>query len=228
MRKLIKISFLNTLPVMAGYMVLGIGFGIIASKNGMGIFIPVLMSIFIYAGSMQYVAVSLITSGATFIATALTTLMVNARHLFYGITMIDKYKKTGKKKPYLIFALTDETYSLVCSGKSPEDTDFRKYAFLVSLFNHIYWVLGTLIGSVAGASISFNSKGVDFAMTALFISVFTEQWKSTNNHIPAITGVLASVFSLIFFGAENFLIPAMIIITLILIMRKNRINREEK
>ena len=194
----------------------------------MGIFIPVLMSIFIYAGSMQYVAVSLITSGATFIATALTTLMVNARHLFYGITMIDKYKKTGKKKPYLIFALTDETYSLVCSGKSPEDTDFRKYAFLVSLFNHIYWVLGTLIGSVAGASISFNSKGVDFAMTALFISVFTEQWKSTNNHIPAITGVLASVFSLIFFGAENFLIPAMIIITLILIMRKNRINREEK
>ena len=159
MRKLIKISFLNTLPVMAGYMVLGIGFGIIASKSGMGIFLPVLMSIFIYAGSMQYVAVSLITSGASLMATAMTTLMVNARHLFYGITMIDKYKNTGTKKPYLIFSLTDETYSLVCTGKSPEDTDFRKYAFLVSLFNHTYWVLGTLIGSVAGEFISFNSLG---------------------------------------------------------------------
>lgn len=220
MKKLIKVSLLKTLPVMAGYMVLGIGFGIISSKNGLGIVLPVLMSLFIYAGSMQYVAVSLIVSGASFVVTALTTLMVNARHLFYGITMVDKYKNTGKKKPYLIFDLTDETYSLVCTEQILKDDEFKKYAFLVSLFNHFYWVFGTLTGSILGTVIPFNSKGIEFAMTALFIAVFVEQWKGVDNHIPAITGVLVSVFSLIFFGAEKFLIPAMIIITLILIMKK--------
>ena len=162
------------------------------------------------------------------IATALMTLMVNARHLFYGISMLDKYKNTGKYKPYLIFALTDETYSLVCSGTIPEGVDRNKYYFLVSLFNQFYWVLGSVIGSVVGSVLNFNTAGIDFSMTALFLVVFVEQWKSTKDHASAITGVAASVVCLLIFGAGNFVIPAMISITVILLlMRKVRKGSEE-
>ena len=203
-----KYAFKQSVPIMAGYIVLGMGF--------------------IYAGSMQYVAINLITGGASLIATALMTLMVNARHLFYGISMLDKYKNTGKYKPYLIFALTDETYSLVCSGTIPEGVDRNKYYFLVSLFNQFYWVLGSVIGSVVGSVLNFNTAGIDFSMTALFLVVFVEQWKSTKDHASAITGVAASVVCLLIFGAGNFVIPAMISITVILLlMRKVRKGSEE-
>lgn len=154
------------------------------------------------------------------IATALITLMVNARHLFYGISMLDKYKNTGKYKPYLIFSLTDETYSLVCSGEIPEGVDKNKYFFLVSLFDQFYWVLGSVVGSVLGSVLNFNTAGIDFSMTALFLVVFVEQWKSTKDHASAITGVAASVVCLLIFRAGNFVIPAMISITAILLLMK--------
>ena len=141
---------------MAGYIVLGMGFGATGIANGSGIECMIAMSVFIYAGSMQYVAIDLITGGASVIAAALMTLMVNARHLFYGISMLDKYKDTGKYKPYLILALTDETYSLVCSGEIPDGVDRNKYYFLVSLFDQIYWVLGSVAGSVLGSVLNFN------------------------------------------------------------------------
>ena len=136
-----KYAFKQSIPIMAGYIVLGMGFGVLLESKGYGVIWAIAMSVFIYAGSMQYVAIDLITSGASMIATALMTLMVNARHLFYGISMLDKYKNTGKYKPYLIFSLTDETYSLVCSGEIPEGVDGNKYYFLVSLFDQFYWVL---------------------------------------------------------------------------------------
>ena len=221
-----KTAFVKTLPVMAGYMVLGFGFGIISEKSGYGILWVLAMSSFIYAGSMQYVAVSLLTSGATLIATALTTLMVNARHLFYGISMIEPYKKAGKAKPYLIFGLTDETYSLVCNGKAPEGMDFHKYSLYVTVFNQIYWVVGSALGALAGTLITFNTAGVEFAMTALFITVFVEQWKSTKNHIPAIVGVVSSVLCLIIFGSNNFLIPSMLMISNILTLGRNIIEKK--
>ena len=228
MKKLIKTALLKTLPVMAGYMVLGFGFGIISVKNGYGILWALAMSIFIYAGSMQYVAISLLASGASLITTALTTLMVNARHLFYGITMIKPYKKAGGAKPYMIFALTDETYSLVCSGEAPEGLDFHKYSFAVSLFNHCYWVLGSALGALAGSVIPFSFAGVDFAMTALFITVFTEQWKGTKNHIPAVTGLVMSVISIIIFGADRFLIQSMLLISLTLSLGRSFIEKKEE
>ena len=151
------------------------------------------MSFTIYAGSMQYVAVSLLTSGASLISTALTTLMVNARHLFYGVSMIDKYKGAGAKKPYLIFALTDETYSLLCGEEQPEGIDFFWYSFFVSLFNQCYWILGSVLGSALGTLIAFDTAGIDFSMTALFVTVFVEQWITTKNHLPAIAGLACSV-----------------------------------
>ena len=227
-RKLLKAALINTLPVMAGYMVLGFGFGIISSKNGYGILWALAMSGFIYAGSMQYVAVSLLTSGASIISAALTTLMVNARHLFYGISMIEKYRNAGKKKLYMIFALTDETYSLVCTGECPEGEDYHTYCFWLSLMNHSYWVAGSLLGAVVGSAIEFNSAGIDFAMTALFVTVFVEQWLSTKNHLPALIGLGASIVCLVFFGNGNFLIPSMIAITVFLALARKKIETAEK
>lgn len=227
MKNELKTAFKMTLPVMAGYLVIGFGFGLIMSSNGYGVLWAAAMSLFIYAGSMQYVAISLLTSGASVLTTALTTLVVNARHLFYGVSMINRYRDTGKIKPYLIFSLTDETYSLVCMGQGPDNTDFKQYAFMVSLLNHIYWIAGTLLGSLAGEIITMNTAGVDFAMTALFITVFVEQWKSTKNHLPALTGVGLSAICLMLFGPDRFLIPAMILICMALIFGKKRMEKEE-
>lgn len=221
MKKILKQSFVSTVPVMTGYLVLGFGFGIILKANGYGILLAFAMSFLIYAGSMQYVAIGLLTGGASLITAAITTLMVNARHLFYGISMLDKYRNTGKIKPYLIFALTDETYSLVCGDNTDMTENERKrYYFFVSLFNHIYWIVGSVLGAVIGSVIKFNSEGIDFALTALFLTVFIEQWRTAEKHAPAIIGVGASVLSLIIFGSENFLIPAMLVITLLLCVYK--------
>lgn len=224
-RRLLKSALISTLPVMAGYMVLGFGFGIISVKNGYGILWALAMSVFIYAGSMQYVAVSLLTSGASLISAALTTLMVNARHLFYGISMIEKYRGAGKKKPYLIFGLTDETYSLVCTGDCPDGEDYHTYCFWMSLMNQSYWVAGSLLGAVVGSAIEFNSAGIDFAMTALFVTVFVEQWLSTKNHMPALIGLFASAVCLMIFGSDNFLIPSMVTITVFLALGRKRMEK---
>ena len=225
-KNLIKTAFIKSLPVMAGYVVLAIGFGILMKEAGYGLFWSFLMSFTIYAGSMQYVAVSLLSSGASLISAALTTLMVNARHLFYGVSMIDKYKDAGKKKPYLIFALTDETYSLLCGDDYPEGEDRHWYSFFVSLFNQCYWVFGSIIGSILGSLITFNTAGIDFSMTALFVTVFVEQWLTAKNHLPAIAGLFCSIACLMIFGPDSFLIPTMISITIVLSLCKNVMDNE--
>ena len=221
MKKVIKPAFTATLPVMAGYLILGFGFGIIIKANGYSIALAAAMSIFIYAGSMQYVAIGLMTGGASLITTALTTLMVNIRHLFYGVSMLEKYQQTGKAKPYLIFGLTDETYSLVCGDLpniAPEDR--THYELLVSLLNHLYWITGSVAGAVAGSLIQFNSQGIDFALSSLFLTVFTDEWLNSRKHGPALIGLGASILCLLIFGAENFLIPTMLIIALALSLYK--------
>ena len=227
MKKILKAAFLSSLPVMAGYVVLGIGFGIIARQSGFGFWWVLAMSGLIYAGSMQYVGVSLLTGGASLLATALTTLMVNARHLFYGISMIKNYETAGRKKPYLIFALTDETYSLVCSGAAPEGVDYHRYAFWLSLFDHCYWVLGSVLGALIGSIAGLDFTGVDFAMTALFLTVLVEQWKSTREHLPALIGLGSSLLCLLVFGPDRFLIPAMVLITLLLLLCRSRLSGKE-
>lgn len=217
LHKLIKEAFISTIPVLTGYLVLGIGFGIIIKTNGYSTFLAFMMSLTIYAGSMQYVAISLLASSASLITVALTTLMVNARHLFYGISMLEKYKDIDYRKPYLIFTLTDETYSLLCNeNKDRTIKDKNTYYFLVSFFDHMYWVAGSVIGAMMGSFITFSTEGIEFALTALFVSVFVEQWLSTKNHIPALIGLGATTVCLIIFGSENFLIPSMIIISLLL------------
>ena len=227
MKKTVKQAFIATIPVLTGYLVLGFGFGIILKANGYGIGVAFLMSLFIYAGSMQYVAIDLLAGGASLITAAITTFMVNARHLFYGISMLDKYKNTGKRKPYLIFALTDETYSLVCNENPQISEERRKdYYLLVSMFNQIYWITGSLLGSAVGSLVNFNSDGIDFALTALFLTVFIEQWMAVKNHTPALIGVGVSVICLVLFGGDQFLIPTMLVIFVLLCVQKEEAEHD--
>lgn len=224
-----KQIFLKTIPIMVGYIVLSIGFGIYAKNAGISLIYVILMSVFVYAGSMQYVLVNLISSGVSLLTTALTTFMVNARHFFYGISMIDKYDGKDIRNPYLMFSLTDETYSLVCSSHI-EGIEDKTYYFYVSLFNQIYWIIGSILGSILGSVLTISTDGIEFSMTALFITVFMEQWLSQKNHIPAITGLVSSILCLFVFGRDNFLIPTMILITVsLLVQRKQnekRMNHE--
>jgi len=224
----VRAAFLASIPVMAGYIVLGTGFGILLRSAGYGVLWAFAMSAFIFAGSMQFVGVSLIAGGASILTTALTTLMVNARHLFYSISMIDRYRNAGKYKPYLIFALTDETYSLLCGGETPEGADPELYRFLVSAFDHSYWVLGSVLGSLLGSILPFGTAGIEFSMTALFIASFTEQWLSTREHLPALTGLLCTLACRCVFGHANFLIPAMLLITLVLTLLRPRLDRRKE
>lgn len=221
-KSILKKAFTATLPIMAGYLVLGVGFGIILKSKGYGVLWAFAMSTVIYAGSMQYLAIDLICGGAGLLTTALTTLMVNARHLFYGISMVEKYKNAGKAKPYLIYALSDETYSLVCVDMDMEEGERNKFCLFVTALDQFYWVLGCVLGSLLGAVIKFSTEGMDFALTALFVTVFVEQWLSTRDHAAAIVGVGASVICLVLFGSGSFLIPSMVAITLALTLMRKR------
>ncbi len=216
----VRAAFRDTVPVLTGYVFLGFGFGILMHRNGFGPLWSIAMSLFIYAGSMQYAGVTLLSDGASLLVAALTTLLVNARHLFYGISMVDAYKGTGRKKPYLIFALTDETYSLVSQAQLPDGMNRHSYCFLVSLFDQCYWVAGTALGALAGSLLPINYEGVEFALTALFVTIFVEQWLSTKDHRPAVTGVVTTLLCLLVFGREIFLIPSMVVIALVLTLMR--------
>ena len=225
-RQVARQAFCASLPVMAGYVILGIGFGLLLRAAGYGTLWALAMSVFIYAGAMQYVGVGLLADGASLLAAAVTTFMVNARHLFYSISMVERYKGAGKYKPYMIFALTDETYSLLCHDAAPRDGK-TAYRFLVSLFNQCYWVIGCVSGSLLGAVLPFSTKGVAFSMTALFVASFTEQWLSARDHVPALTGLCSALLCLAVFGAELFLIPTMLLITLALTLLRRRRREAE-
>lgn len=222
----LRAAFLDTVPVMTGYVFLGFGFGILLHQSGYGVLWAGAMSLFIYAGSMQYMTVSLLTSGAGLLTAALTTLVVNARHLFYGISMVDAYKGAGRKKPYLIFALTDETYSLVSKNQVPEGINRHSYCFLVSALDQVYWVAGSLLGSLAGSLLPFDFQGIEFVLTALFVTIFVEQWLSTKNHASAVIGVVSTTVCLLLFGSDVFLIPSMIVIAAVLTVMR-RTGKEE-
>lgn len=222
-KNVLRSTFLDTLPVMAGYVFLGMGFGILMQQNGFGFLWAMAMSLFVYAGSMQFVAVGLLSGGAGLVTTALTTLLVNARHLFYGLSMVMAYQGAGRKKPYLIFALTDETYSLVSVARPPEGVDRQSYCLMVSALDQLYWLAGTALGSLAGAWLPINFQGIDFALTALFVTIFVDQWLSAKDHFPAAAGVAATAVCLLIFGRDLFLIPSMVSIVLILsVARKGR------
>lgn len=215
-KQALKTVFLDTVPVLTGYLFLGAGFGILLSENGYGVLWALMMSIFVFAGSGQYLAVSLLASHASLLSAAVATLLVNARHLFYGISLIDAYRDAGKKKHYMIFGLTDETYSLVTQNEPPEGMSRHAYCFAVTALDHVYWIAGCCLGSLAGSYLPISFEGVEFVLTALFVTMFVEQWLTHKNHLPAIIGVVCTAVSLLLFGAEIFLIPSMVLMALLL------------
>ena len=211
--KTIAKAFYLSLPVMSGYLVLSFAFGMLMQKNGFGPLWSFAMSTFIFAGSMQYVAIGLLTGAASLITMAVTTFMVNARHLFYGVSVLDLYRGAGAKKPYMIFALTDETYSIVCSEEVRNHPDRHRLIFFLSLFNQSYWVLGSVLGALIGPALPFNTAGIEFSMTALFTASCTEMWRIKENRIPILAGLALTALSRLIFGQGSFLIPAVILIT---------------
>lgn len=220
-------AFLDTIPVLTGYLFLGMGFGILLmEQTGKGVLWAFCMGLFVFAGSGQYLAVSLLSGGASLLSSAIATFLVNARHIFYGISLIDAYKGAGKKKPYLIFALTDETYSLVTQNEPPEGMTRHQYCFTVSWLNQIYWVVGCVLGNLAGSLIPISFEGVEFVLTALFVTMFVEQWLNSKNHLPAIIGVVSTVLCLILFGREIFLIPSMVMIAVLLTVSRKTGRRK--
>ena len=226
-KKALKTVFLDTVPVMTGYLFLGVSFGILLGETGYGLPWAFCMALFMYAGSAQFLSVSLLANHASLLSTGIAIFLLNARHIFYGISLIDSYKGTGKKKPYLIFSLTDETYSLVTQNQPPEGLTRHTYCFLVSLFDHIYWITGCVIGSLAGNIIPISFEGIDFVLTALFVTLFTEQWLSNKNHWPAIIGVVSTVVCLLIFGSDIFLIPSMALIAILLTTTRKTGKRKE-
>ena len=183
----------QSVPVMLGYLFLGFAFGLMLNDAGYGFWWAFFISLFVYAGSMQFVLVTLLTDGASLWYTLIITLFVNGRHMFYGLSFVEKFKKMGVTYPYMIFSLTDETFSLLCDLKVPEGMREERVSFYISLLDHCYWLLGSCVGAVAGSVLPINTTGIDFSMTALFTVIVVNQWMDTKEHKPAIIGVIAVV-----------------------------------
>ena len=227
-KKTFKRAFKDSLPIMAGYLALGIGYGVLLQSKGYSFWWAILMSCTMFAGSGQYAGVDFMASGASLLTTGFMTFIINARHFFYGFSLLDKYKGAGALKPYMIFGLTDETYSIVCSAKLDETINAKKYYFFLTALNHSYWIAGCVSGSVLGMFLPFSSEGIDFAMTALFIVIMVEQWLDAEQHLPAVLGVATTAVCLVIFGAEYFIIPAMALIAAELLLFRKKLDRVTK
>lgn len=217
-------AFPYTIPVLTGYLFIGIAFGVMFAEKGYSFLWAMLMSLMVYAGSGQYLAVNFFVPGVSFLNVIAMTLMVNIRHIFYGISLLEQFHQMGKKRWYMIFGLTDETYSLLCTTKVPKGVEEEKFLFAISLMNQSYWIIGSAIGGIAGALIPFNSEGIEFAMTALFIVIFVEQWMDAKNRIPELLGVAAAFVCLQIFGVDGFVLPSMILITLVLLLGRTKLE----
>lgn len=215
-RKAFSYALPKTIPVLVGYLFLGAAYGILMQVNGFGIVWTAVSSVLIYAGSLQYLEVTLLAGLVNPIYAFLMGLMINARHLFYGISLLNKYRDVKRGKFYLIFALTDETFSVICQEEVPETFEQDQVFFWITFLDQLYWVIGSVIGAFVGSFLHFNTQGLDFALTALFVVIFTEQWKSQKDHRPAWIGLFGSAICLGIFGASSFIIPAMIVILLAL------------
>ena len=219
--KALKAAFPHTIPIFTGFWFLGLAYGIYMNVSGFSFWYPMLMSLTIFGGSLEFVAVSMLLAPFAPLQTFVMTLMIQARHLFYGISMLDRFKGMGWKKYYLIFGMCDETFSINYTAQIPEDVDRGWFYFFVTLLNHFYWFSGATIGGLMGNLIHFNTEGLSFVMTAMFVVIFMEQWLKEKHHASAWIGLAGSAGCLLIFGAESFMIPTMICILILLtIFRK--------
>lgn len=224
-KRALKYAFPHTIPIFAGFLFLGITYGIYMNVSGFSFWYPMLMSLTVFAGSVEFVTVNLLLGAFNPVQALAVTLMLNARHLFYGISMLDKYRGTGIKKIYLIFGMCDESFSINYTAEIPEDVDRGWFMFFVTLFNHFYWFAGATLGGIFGSLIHFNTNGLDFVMTAMFVVIFMDQWMKEKQHASAVTGLLISLLCLIAFGADNFMIPAMLAILVLLTLLQRQLGK---
>lgn len=227
MKKTLLFSFKKSIPVMLGYLFMGFAAGILMSEAGYGWFWSFLSSFTILSGTMQFVLVDFLKNHTPIITVIIMTFLINCRYMFYGLSFIEKFKQM-KTRIYMIFSITDETYSIMCSFKETEGVDLKKASFFLALFDHIYWVTGCVLGTIAKSAIPYDLTGIDFSMTALFVVILVEQWKSSKSHIPQIAGFLSSALFLIILGADNFLLPSIIVTVTILMLFKPRILKREE
>lgn len=220
-------AFPYTMPIFAGFWFLGLTYGVQMTSSGFSFLYPLFMSLTIFAGSMEFVAVGLLLGSFNPLQAFSLTVMINARHIFYGISMLDKYKNTGFKKLYLIFGMCDESFSINYTAKIPENIDKSWFMFFVTLLNHIYWFSGSTLGGIFGSFIKFNTKGLDFVMTLMFVVIFMEQYLKEKNHTSSVLGLIISFIALLIFGADKFIIPAMIMILVVLLLGRNVFDKEE-
>ena len=226
--KAFKTAFPYTLPIFTGFWFLGLAYGIYMNVSGFNFWYPMLMAMTIFGGSLEFVAVSMLLSAFAPVQTFLVTVMIQARHLFYGIAMLDKFKGLGWKRFYLIFGMCDETFSINYMADIPEDVDQVWFMFFVTLLNQIYWVSAAATGGILGSLISFDLEGLEFVMTAMFVVIFLEQWMKEKTHVTGYIGILVSLFCLILFGSDSFLIPTMIGILVLLSVFRNSIEKERE
>lgn len=215
------VAFPHSLPILAGYGFLGLTYGICMTVNGLHPLYTFFMCLFLYGGSTQIVGVSLLTAAFDPVSAFIITFILCARHIFYGISMLENYRGLGIKKIYMIFGMVDETFSINYSAQPPSDVDKGWFMFFVTLFNQIYWIMGSTAGALFGTMIKFSTEGIEFVMTSMFVVIFLEQWKKDKNHLSAAYGILVSLICLIIFGADNFIIPSMIGIFAVLMLSRS-------
>ena len=228
MGKALKSAFPYTVPIFAGFLFLGMTYGIYMNVSGFSFWYPMFMSLTIFAGSAEFVAVNLLLGPFRPFQALAMTLMLNARHLFYGSSMLDKYLGTGLKKIYLIFGMCDESFSINCTAEIPEDVDRGWFMFFVTLLNHLYWFSGAALGGLFGSFIHFNTEGLDFVMTAMFVVIFMEQWMKEKHHGSALLGLGLSFLCLLAFGPGRFMVPSMIAILAALTLLQKPFEKGEK
>lgn len=208
----LRAAFPHTVPIFAGFWFLGLTYGVYMNVSGFSFLYPMFMSVLIFAGSMEFVAANLLLGAFNPLQAFLLTLMINARHLFYGISMLDRFRGTGFKKSYLIYGMCDETFSINYTAKIPENVDRGWFMFWVTILNQFYWVSGAILGGVFGSFIRIDTTGLSFAMTAMFVVIFMEQWMKEKDHSSALLGFAVTGISLAVFGSENFIVPSMLLI----------------
>lgn len=226
-RNAFKAAFPLTLPICAGFLFVGLAYGVYMNSKGFSFLYPMLMSMTVFAGSMEFVAVTLLLSPFQPLYAFFLTLMVNARHLFYGLSMLEKYRGVGAKKWYLVFGMCDESFSINCNAKVPDGVDRGWFMFFVTLLNHIYWVVGATLGGLLGGLVPVDMKGIEFVMTALFVVIFLDQWLTHKKHLPGLIGIIGSALCLIVFGADNFILPAMALMLALLTLLRPKLDDQE-
>lgn len=225
-KKAFKAALPYTIPIAVGFLFLGMSYGFLMRSKGFSFLYPMMMSLFIFAGSMEFITVNLLLSAFNPIYAFFLTVMVNARHLFYGISMLDKYKNVGWKKPYLIYGMCDESFTINCTVTPPPNVDKGWFMFFVTLLNHIYWVSGATLGALLGYVIQFDTTGIEFVMTALFVVMLINQWEETIEHKSALIGLGCSLLCLLSFGSDSFILPAMALIILCFTLSRKKDDKE--